>query len=62
MYKISDFLLVPARNKMYEGAGRVHLIFAGTSKKSKMVHIIWLNVAGAIHFIIVARSKMYCRE
>ena len=60
MYNISDFLLVPARNKMYEGAARVHLIFAGTSKKSEMLYIIWLNVGGAIHFITVAKSKMYC--
>ena len=36
MYNISDFLLVPARNKMYEGATRVNVIFAGTSKKSKI--------------------------
>ena len=60
MFKISDFLLVPARNKMYEGAARVHLIFAGTSKKSEMLYIIWLNVGGAIHFITVAKRKMYC--
>ena len=37
MYNISDFLLVPASNERYEGA-------AGTSKKSEMLYIIWLNV------------------
>ena len=31
MYNSSEFLLVPAKNKMYEGAALVHLIFAGTS-------------------------------
>ena len=51
-----DFLLVPARNKMYKGAARVHFCFAGTSKKSKMLYILWLNVVCAIYFIIVAKS------
>ena len=36
MYNISEFLRVPASNKMYEGAAGVHFIFAGTSKKSEM--------------------------
>ena len=41
MYNISDFLLAPARNKMDEGATRVHFFFAGTSKKSDMLYIIY---------------------
>ena len=41
MYNIFDFLLVPARNKMYEDVARVYFIFAGTSKKSKMLYIIY---------------------
>ena len=56
MYKFVDFLLVPARNKSYEGAARVNIIFAGTSKKSEMLYLIWLNGGGAIHFITVAKS------
>ena len=61
MDNISDFLLVPARNKMYEGAAREHFFhLAGTSKKSEMLYIIWLNVGGPIHFITVAKSEMYC--
>ena len=56
MYNIFDFLLVLTSNKMYE----VHFTCAGTSKKSKMLYIIWLNVVFAIHVIIVAKSKMYC--
>ena len=59
MYSISDFLLVPARNKMYEGAAPPHLILAGTSQKSERLYIIWLNIESAIHFITVAKSKMY---
>ena len=31
IYNIFDFLLVPAMNKMYEGAAQLHLILAGTS-------------------------------
>ena len=50
MYNISDFLLVPAWNKMYMGAVRVHFILL-TSKKSEMFYIIYLNVVGAIHFL-----------
>ena len=50
IYNIFAFLMVLARNKMYKGA----------SKKLKMLYIIWLNVVGAIHFITVAKSKMYC--
>ena len=57
---MSNFLLVPARNKMYKGAAGVHFISAGTSKKSEMFYIIWLNVGGAMHFITVAKSYMYC--
>ena len=53
---MSNFLLVPARNKMYKGAAGVHFISAGTSKKSEMFYIIWLNVGGAMHFITVAKS------
>ena len=41
---------------MYEGATRVHFIFAGTSKKSEMLY----NVGGAIRFITVTKNKMYC--
>ena len=59
MYNISDFLPVPARNEMYEGAARVHFIFAGKCKKSEMLYITWLNVVGVIPFITVAKSKMY---
>ena len=39
MYNIYDFLHFPARNKMYEGAARVHFIFAGKCKKSEMLYI-----------------------
>ena len=56
----SDFLLVPAKNKMYEGAAQVNFIFAGTSKKSEMLYITWVNVGVIINFITVAKSKMYC--
>ena len=35
---------------------------AGTSEKSEMLNIIWLNVGGALHFITFAKSKMYCME
>ena len=59
MYNISDFLHFAARNKMYEGAARVHFISAGKCKKSEMLHITWLNVVGVIPFITVAKSKMY---
>ena len=59
MYDISDFLLVPARKKMYKGAARVHFIFAGTSKKSEMIYIIWVNIVYAIHFITVAKTKIF---
>ena len=31
---------------MYEGAARVHFIFAGKCKKSEMFYITWLNVVG----------------
>ena len=44
---------------MYEGAARVHFIYAGKCKKSEMLYITWLNVAGVIPFITVAKSKMY---
>ena len=44
---------------MYEGAARVHLIFAGKRKKSEMLYITWLNIVGVIPFITVANSKMY---
>ena len=44
---------------MYEGAARVHLIFAGKCKKSEMLYITWLNVVSVRPFIIVANSKMY---
>ena len=56
MYNISDFLHFPARNKMYEGAARVHFIFAGKCKESEMLYITWLNVVGVIPFITVAKS------
>ena len=46
IYSISDFLHFPARNKIYEGAARVHFI-------------TWLNVVGVIPFITVAKDKMY---
>ena len=71
MYNIFDFLLVPASNKMYEGATRLHFIFAGTSKNSKMLYIVWLNVGGhfynqsitfyymSIHFTFCNCNKMY---
>ena len=45
---------------MYEGAAQIHFICAGTSKKSEMLYIMWLNVGGATNFITVAKSKMYC--
>ena len=45
---------------MYKGTAPVHFIFAGTTKKSEMLYILQLNVGGAIHFITVAKSKMYC--
>ena len=45
---------------MYKGATRVHFFSSETCKKSKMVYIIGLNVVCAIHFITVAKSKMYC--
>ena len=44
---------------MYIGAAPVYFICAGTRKKSEMLYIIWLNIVGAIHFITVAKSKMY---
>ena len=43
---------------MYEGAARVHFIFAGKCKNSEMLYIL-LNVVGVIPFITVAKSKMY---
>ena len=60
MYNISDFLMVPAKNKVYEGAARVYFIYTGTSKKPEMLYITWLNVEVIIHFITVAKRKMYC--
>ena len=62
MHNISDFLLVPARNKMYEGTARGHFIFAGTSKKSEMLYIIWVNVGGAIHLLQWQKVKCIARE
>ena len=59
MYKISDFLHYPARNKMNEGAARVNFISAWKCKKSETLYITWLNVVGVIPFITVAKSKMY---
>ena len=44
---------------MYEGAARVHFIFAGKCKKSEMLYITWLNVVGVMPFITVAKNKMY---
>ena len=44
---------------MYEGAARVHFIFAEKCEKSEMLYITWLNVVGVIPFITVAKSKMY---
>ena len=44
---------------MYEGAARVHFIFAGKCKNSEMLYIL-LNVVGVIPFITVAKSEMYC--
>ena len=44
---------------MYEGAARVHFIFAGKCKKSEMLFITKLNVVFVIPFITVAKSKMY---
>ena len=60
MYNIFDFLLIPARNKTCKGKAREHFIFVGTSKISLMLYIIRLNVVCAIHFITVAKHKMYC--
>ena len=60
MYNISDFLLVPARNKICEDAAQVHFISTGTSKKSEMLYLAWLNVGGFVHFITVSKSQMYC--
>ena len=67
MYNISDFLHFPARNKMYEGAARVHFISAGKKKKkSEMLYITWLNVVGVIPLLqlqkvkCIAGSKKYC--
>ena len=54
-----DFLLVPARNKMYEGAAQAHFISAGTSKKSERFYLTWLIVGDVIHCITVAKGKMY---
>ena len=62
MYNISDFLLVPARNKMYEGTARVHFIFAGTSKISEMLYIIWVNAGGAIHLLQLQKVKFIAWE
>ena len=59
MYNIFDFLHFAARNKMYEGAGRGHFIFAGNCRKSEMLYITLLNVVGVIPFITVAKSKRY---
>ena len=56
MNNISDFLHFPTRNKMYEGAARVHLIFAGYCKKPEMLYITWVNVVGVIPWITVAKK------
>ena len=40
---------------MYEGAAQVYFIFAGSSKRSEMCYIIWLNDGGAIHLITIAK-------
>ena len=55
MYNISDFLLVPARNKMYEGAARAPFILAGTSKKSLYSYMLWV-----LYMYYSSKSKMYC--
>ena len=39
---------------MYEGATRVHFIFAGKFKKSELLYNKWLNVVGVIPFIMVS--------
>ena len=57
MYYISDLLHFPARNKINEGAARVHFISAGKSKKSERLYITWLNVVGVIPFITITKSK-----
>ena len=44
---------------MYEGAARVHFFSAGKCEKLEMLYITWLNAFGVIHFITVAKSKMY---
>ena len=62
MYKTSDFLLVSARNKMNEGAAQVYFIFAGISKKSEILYIIWLNVGGAIHLLQLQKVKCIAWE
>ena len=59
MYNISDFLLVPARNKMYEDAARVHFMFAGTSKKLETLYIIWLN-GWEVLYILLQLQKVKC--
>ena len=43
---------------MYEGTARVHFIFAGTSKKSEMLYIIWVNVGGAIHLLQLQKENL----
>ena len=55
MYNISDFLYFPARNKIYEGAARVHFHSAGKCKKSEMLYIDWLNVVGVVPLITVTK-------
>ena len=57
MYNFFYFLLVPARNKMYEGAAWVHFIFAETSKKSKILYIILLNI---VLYILLQLQKVKC--
>ena len=56
MFNITDFLHFPARNKMYEGAARVHFISTGKCKNSEMFFDTWSNVVGIIPFITVAKS------
>ena len=42
--------------EMYQGAAQVHLIFAGSSKKSEMFFIICLNVKDTKYIITIAKN------
>ena len=45
---------------MYQGTARAHFFLLHKRQNSEMLNIIWLNVGVDIHFITVARSKIYC--